>query len=114
SYFSLNMRFARTFGFGTVHAPARAQVASGPAKTGGPAAPKRAQPARPEDKPYRLILSVYVANLFNHNNPGTPIGNLSSPQFGLSNSLSQISQFTFGASAAQSNRSVSFRAQFTF
>ena len=116
TYVSLNMRFARTFGFGTTHAPARAQAATGPG--GGPsratAAPSRAQPARPEDKPYRLILSVYVANLFNHNNPGPPIGNLSSPQFGTSNSLSQISQFTFGASAAQSNRSVSFRAQFTF
>ena len=115
SYFSLNMRIARTFGFGTVHAPAR-QQAAGSAAPGSAAGrtQTRAQPARPEDKPYRLILSVYVANLFNHNNPGTPIGNLSSPQFGLSNSLSQFSQFTFGASAAQSNRSVSFRAQFTF
>ena len=111
-------RLARTFGFGTVRAPARAQAATGPAggppKAGTATAPPRAQPARPEDKPYKLILSMYVANLFNHNNPGTPIGNLSSPQFGTSNSLSQISQFTFGASAAQSNRSVSFRAQFTF
>lgn len=119
SYVSLNMRFARTFGFGTVRAPARAQAATGPGngpvRTGAAAPASRApQPARPEDKPYRLILSVYVANLFNHNNPGTPIGNLSSPQFGTSNSLSQISQFTFGASAAQSNRSVSFRAQFSF
>jgi len=118
SYVSLNMRFARTFGFGTVRTPARAPAATapagGPPKTGNAVAASRAQPARPEDKPYRLILSVYVANLFNHNNPGTPVGNLSSPQFGTSNSLSQISQFTFGASAAQSNRSVSFRAQFTF
>ncbi len=118
SYVSLNMRLARTFGFGTVRAPARAQAATGPAggppRNGAAAPASRAQSARPEDKPYRLLLSVYVANLFNHTNPGTPIGNLSSPRFGTSNSLSQISQFTFGASSAQSNRSVSFRAQFTF
>ena len=120
SYVSLNMRIARTFGFGTVRAPARAAAPAGspggPARTGAaaPASRVTAQASRPEDKPYRLILSMYVANVFNHNNPGTPIGNLSSPQFGTANSLSQISQFTFGASAAQSNRSVSFRAQFTF
>src|SRR5947207_3412054 len=73
-----------------------------------------ASPQRPEDKPYRLSLSLFVANVFNHTNLGTPIGNLSSPLFGTSNSLSGLGQFTFGASAAQSNRSVSLRAQFQF
>jgi len=118
-YFSVNMRFAKTFGFGTVHAPARAQATSGAARASAPAKagaarPAPAQPARPEDKPYKLTLSVFVANLFNHTNKGTPIGNLSSPQFGTSNSLSGNGQFTFGASAAQANRSVSLRAQFQF
>jgi len=118
-YFSVNMRFAKTFGFGTVHAPARAQAASGPARAstaakGGAAKPAPAQPARPEDKPYKLTLSVFVTNLLNHTNKGTPIGNLSSPLFGTSNSLSGNGQFTFGASAAQANRSVSLRAQFQF
>jgi len=45
---------------------------------------------------------------------GSPIGNLSSPLFGTSNALSGNSSFTFGASTAQSNRSVSLRAQFSF
>jgi hypothetical protein len=57
---------------------------------------------------------LFVANLLNRSNKGTPIGNLSSPQFGTSNSLLGISQFTFGASTAQSNRSVSLRVQFSF
>jgi hypothetical protein len=113
-YVSINMRFAKTFGFGSAHAPARSQVASAPAKGSAPARPPAPQPSRPEDKPYRLTLSLFVSNLLNHTNQGTPIGNLSSPQFGTSNSLSGNSQFTFGASAAQSNRSVSLRAQFTF
>src|SRR5206468_638455 len=107
------------FGFGTVHTPARAQAASSPARgiapaNGGAARPATPQPARPEDKPYKLTISVFVVNLFNHTNKGTPIGNLSSPQFGTSNSLSGFGQFTFGASSAQANRSVSLRAQFQF
>jgi Carboxypeptidase regulatory-like domain/TonB dependent receptor len=116
AYYSLNLRIAKTFGFGSAHAPARAQAAVAPGK-GTPSAVAKAptpQPARPEDKPYKLTLSVFVSNVFNHTNMGTPIGNLSSPQFGTSNSLSGNSQFTFGASANQSNRSVSLRAQFNF
>lgn len=136
NYLSVNLRVAKTFGFGSVAAAtARAQTSTAPgkgsapqtannAKTTAPAAasgrtsaaqPARpAAPARPEDKPYRLTLSLFVANILNHTNLGTPIGNLSSPLFGTSNSLSGLGQFTFGASASQSNRSVTLRAQFQF
>ena len=113
-YFSVSLRMAKTFGFGTVpKASARAQ-ASGGASKGAPAPGKLQASARPEDKPYKLTISLFVANLFNRTNRGTPIGNLTSPLFGTSNALSGNSQFTFGASAAQSNRSVSVRAQFNF
>ena len=120
-YFSVNFRIAKMFGFGSVaKPPARAQAAS-PAGKGTPAqpatagrAPAIAQASRPEDRPYKFTVSLFVANLLNHTNKGTPIGNLSSPLFGTSNSLSGVGQFTFGASAAQSNRSVSLRAQFQF
>ena len=125
AYLSVNFRIAKTFGFGTIAAPpARAQAngiavkgpasSSAPAKSNGGQPARTAAPARPEDKPYKLIVSLFVANAFNHTNRGTPIGNLSSPLFGTSNSLSGLGQFTFGASAAQSNRSVSLRAQFQF
>src|SRR6185369_15624231 len=134
-----NLRVAKTFGFGNVAGPpARAQPSTVPGKGTPPQAanngktaaaptaspngktaaaqPARpvAPPPRPEDKPDRLTLSLFVANMFNHTNAGTPIGNLSSPLFGTSNSLSGLGQFTFGASTAQSNRSVSLRAQFQF
>ncbi len=121
---------AKTFGFGSQpRPPARAGNAgatgagSGAAKTGaagtggaapGKPAPPASQRGRPEDKPYKLTISLFVANLFNHTNKGTPIGNLTSPLFGMSNALSANSSFTFGASSAQSNRSVSLRAQFNF
>ena len=112
-YFSVSLRMAKVFGFGSVAQPsAKAQAGSGPGK--GAAFGKIQQRAKPEDKPYKLTISLFVANLFNRTNKGTPIGNLSSPLFGISNALSGNSQFTFGASAAQSNRSVSLRAQFSF
>jgi hypothetical protein len=126
NYFSVNLRVAKTFGFGSVAtSPARAQAPTAPGKGGAPqpanggrtpaAQPTTAAaPARPEDRPYRLTIALFVANVFNHTNAGTPIGNLSSPLFGTSNSLSGLGQFTFGASSAQSNRSVSLRVQFQF
>jgi hypothetical protein len=127
-YFSVNFRVAKTFGFGSVAAPpTRTQMSAVPGKgpapqpaNGGktsaaqPARTAAPTPQRPEDKPYRLTVGFFVANAFNHTNKGTPIGNLSSPLFGTSNSLSGLGQFTFGASSAQSNRSVSLRAQFQF
>ena len=39
------------------------------------------------NKRYNLTLSVNARNLFNHENFGNPIGNLSSPLFGRPNSL---------------------------
>jgi hypothetical protein len=118
SYFSVNLRVAKTFGFGgEPKAKAQANLAgkSQPGAAAKGAAPGKVQASgRPEDKPYKLTISMFVSNLFNPTNQGPPIGNLTSPQFGISNSLSPISQFGFGASAAQSNRSVSLRAQFAF
>ncbi len=38
-------------------------------------------------KRYTINLSVSARNLFNHVNPGSPISDLSSPRFGLSNSI---------------------------
>jgi hypothetical protein len=118
-YFSVNMRIAKTFGFGSVKAPVKAQATTGPTRgavlgNAAGARPTAARSSLSEDKPYKLTLSIFVGNLLNHTNKGTPIGNLSSPLFGLSNSLSGNGQFSFGASAAQANRSVTLRAQFTF
>lgn len=39
------------------------------------------------DKRFNLTLSVSARNLLNHTNLGMPIGNLSSPLFGQSNTL---------------------------
>ena len=118
-YFSVNLRVAKTFGFGE-GPKASAQGNAGAGKNATAAAPKNTAPGktqasgRPEEKPYKLTISMFASNLFNRTNKGTPIGNLTSPLFGTSNSLSGQSQFGFGASAAQANRSLSLRAQFNF
>jgi hypothetical protein len=39
------------------------------------------------NKRYNLNLSLEGRNILNHTNPGSPIGDLLSPQFGESNSL---------------------------
>jgi hypothetical protein len=79
-----------------------------PAK--GAPAPK-APPAKP-DRPYSLEFSVEADNIFNHVNPGPPVGVLSSPFFGQSISLN--SPFSLGGTSTASNRSVTLRANFTF
>jgi hypothetical protein len=83
-------------------------VAPPPAK-GAPAA--KAPPAKP-DRPYSLEFSVEADNIFNHVNPGPPVGVLSSPFFGQSISLN--SPFSLGGTSTASNRSVTLRANFTF
>jgi hypothetical protein len=90
-YFSVNLRVSKTINFGPVP-----------------------QGQRPETRAYRLTFSVAVANLFNRTNAGTPIGNLTSPLFGVSNSLAQFVPLGTGGGAATSNRSVALRAQFNF
>jgi len=59
---------------------------------------------------YNLTLSISARNLLNHTNPGPPIGNLTSPLFGLSNSLAG----GFGPAASAGNRRIDLQLRFTF
>lgn len=61
---------------------------------------------------YSLTLSVSARNLLNNVNLGTPIGNLSSPLFGASNSIA--AGFGPGGASATANRRVEFQARFSF
>ena len=55
-----------------------------------------------------LNLGISADNVLNHVNLGAPVGVLSSPLFGVSNTLSTI----FGDTA--SNRSINFQTFFRF
>ena len=59
---------------------------------------------------YNLTLSISARNLLNHTNPGPPIGNLTSPLFGLSNSLAG----GFGPAASAGNRRIDLQMRFNF
>ncbi len=98
SRFALNLRFSKTFGFGPVIEGASNGVQGGGMGGGtfgrGPGGPGRGGPGGGRgmdtgatNRRYALTLGVNARNVFNNVNLGTPIGNLSSPQFGEANSL---------------------------
>jgi hypothetical protein len=63
----------------------------------------------PSNYRYNLTFSVNARNVFNNVNFGTPIGNLSSPLFGESNSLAGQPY-----SSSTANRRIDLQVQFTF
>ena len=141
-YFSLNLRITRTFGFGDTHKGASAKNSDGSAKrgAGGPGARGPMIPAAggggegrgggggmggfagggggPSDKKYTLTFSVYIQNVLNNVNFGLPVGNLSSPLFGQSQSLAGgFGGFAGGGGSGSvnaGNRRISMNLRFNF
>ena len=72
------------------------------------------------DRPYNFVVSFLAHNLLNHVSFGTPIGNLSSPFFGQSNTLAE--GFGFGSRSGSSaaggtetgNRRIEVQFRFIF
>jgi hypothetical protein len=93
----------RNFGRGPEFLQANLQIA----KTFSIGAKKAASKDDDEGGKYNLGLSAQIRNLFNRNNLGTPVGNLSSSFFG--NSLS-----TSSGSSAVGNRRIRFELTFSF
>jgi Carboxypeptidase regulatory-like domain len=110
--------FAEGPGFFSVNLGIRKRFAIGPLPRSG-ASPTQGNTAQPNrgaraERPYGLTFGVQVQNLFNHTNPGVPIGNLSSPLFGQSNG-SALGGFSFGSgSPATSNRRIEAQVIFNF
>ncbi len=107
SFFSVNVRVSRQFGFGHVSAPAAGQRTQG----GGPQ-PDGQRSRGPEAKPYSVTLSLFFYNLLNHANLSTPVGNLSSQLFGQS--LTTVGSFGGGGNPAAGNRRVQASIRFNF
>ncbi len=101
--FTLNLRLSKTFGFGKKAEPTNAGP-GGPGAGGtfgrGPGGPGDRGPrgggfgggrgmdgGGSNNNRYNLTFGVSARNIFNNVNVGTPIGNLSSPLFGLANGL---------------------------
>jgi hypothetical protein len=95
---SVNLRVAKTFGFG---------AESGPSRKGGGVF------AAPRDRRYNLIISMSIRNLLNHTNPGPIIGNITSPLFGLANQMAGGTNGE-GFSENANNRRLEMQTRFTF
>jgi uncharacterized membrane protein YgcG len=127
SFFTVNLRISRAFGFGPEIA-ASARGSGGGGRGGGGGGGRGGRGGRGgggfgggggggagegTGKRYNLNLSINIQNLFNHTNLGTPIGNLSSPLFGQSNTTAG----GFGAGGgnqAAGNRRIELQARFSF
>jgi hypothetical protein len=67
------------------------------------------------EKRYSLTFSVNFQNIFNRNNPASPIGNLSSPLFGESTATAGgFGGFGPGGSASAGNRRIQAQIRFNF
>jgi hypothetical protein len=118
--FTANLRLSKTFGLGKkTESPSRGQ-GGGPGGRGGYGGGLGGRglggggggggmfgPASTNTR-YTLTFSVNARNIFNNVNLGTPTGNLGSPIFGQSNSIT-----TFFSSAA-ANRRIDLQAAFNF
>jgi Carboxypeptidase regulatory-like domain len=111
---TLNLRLSKTFGFGKEggggptggHYHGRRGGLGGRGLSGGGGNPFASSGT---GRRYNLTLSVFVRNAFNTQNPGLPVGNLSSPSFGQS-----ISQAGGPFSSASANRSLYMQVRFSF
>ncbi len=80
-----------------------------PAPPPPPGAPAPKGPAQKPDPRYSWTIGLDSQNVFNHVNAGTPVGVLSSPQFGNSISLNN----PYGGSS-NANRVIMLRTFFNF
>ena len=90
---NLNARLGRTFAVGR----ARVAAATGTTSSGGS-----------EEKRFKLNFNIDVANVFNHLNPGNPVGTLSSPLFGQSTALNPLFRETSNLRRVQFGTTFSF------
>ena len=136
SYFAVNMRVAKNFGFGSSGertAQTDTQTGGGRGAGGGGGIPGGGGPGGrggggggrggfggggfgggggSERKPYNLNVGVQFTNLFNNVNFGTPVGNLSSSRFGQSTSTA--GGFGFGGGGGAANRRIELQMRFSF
>ena len=136
TFFSVNMRLSRTFGFGGAPADTRAGAAGGGGGGGGRGGGGGGRGGGGRggggrggggiggggqgesfggggaEQRYNLTLSINAQNLFNRSNLGPPVGNLSSPLFGQA--TSGAGRFGAGGAQTAGNRRVELQLRFSF
>jgi hypothetical protein len=114
-YFTLNFRLSKTFGFGGTK-EGGGHAAGGKHGAGGLQSAESGLHNILRDgstgQRYNLTLSIQVRNILNYMNPGIPVGNLSSPLFGMSTWLASAAGPQ--SVAAGDNRRIQFQLRFGF
>ena len=124
SFFSVSMRIAKNFGFGGSgdRAQSTGGAAGGPGGGGFPGVGGRGGMGGGRmggfgggdgRKPYNLNVGLFITNLFNNVNFGTPVGNISSARFGQSTSTAG-SFGMFGGGGSSANRRIELQARFSW
>lgn len=117
SQMSLNLRVAKTIGFGPEKSSGSGSSA-GPVSTapiagsGGGGLRGLIGPANTSRR-YNLSIGMSMRNLLNHNNPGPVTGNITSPLFGQSNGVASGANGE-GFSENASNRRLELQMRLTF
>jgi len=115
---TVNMRLSKTFGFGPMREGSSGGGPGGGGRRGGPGSPYGmggmggifAPPST--NHRYNLIVSLSARNLLNHDNPGPIIGNITSPLFGLANSMQ--AGYGGGFNESANNRRLELQVRFMF
>ncbi len=124
SYFSINMRVNKTFGFGkSAASAARGGAGAGGGNRGGVGGMMGGGGPRgggmfggggDSRKPYNLNVGINFSNLLNNVNFGTPVGSLSSSRFGQSTSIQSGFGGFGGGGGSSANRRVELQLRFSF
>jgi hypothetical protein len=118
---SVNLRVAKTIGFGSERGGSGGQSSSG-GGGGGTATAMAAVSGRglgsiigspTTARRYNLSLGMSIRNLLNHTNPGPIIGNLTSPYFGSANQIAGAANGE-GFYETANNRRLEMQIRFTF
>jgi hypothetical protein len=108
--YSVNVRVAKSFGFGPEKDVPTGMTPGGGGRPGG-GSPGGIFNSPLTSQKYNLTVAVQARNLLNHTNPGAIIGDITSPLFGQANSLSggggQLSENA-------NNRRIELQARFNF
>ncbi len=133
--FTVNLRLSRSFGFGEKSGGPAADGGGGPGRAPGSSLAAGGGGHGPRGggggghggfdggggssgRRYTLNFSLNARNLFNHVNPGPPIGDLSSARFGISNSLASGGfggpGGGGGGGGAANNRRIDLQVRFQF
>ena len=118
--FNVNLRLSKTFGFGNETAsnsvPAQTQRndGRGPGRVIGMGGGRGGGGGQEPSKRYSLTFSLNFQNLLNHTNEANPIGNLSSPLFGISTSSGGNFGGFGGLNSNAYNRRIEAQIRFNF